>query len=66
MSEAAEEQQSQCCPQCGAVGTKRWKREDGLEVCDECWLECGPPARPKLPRTRFSRRRRIVRKERDR
>jgi hypothetical protein len=56
------------CPQCGAVGTTRWNRADGVPVCDECWLEMGPPVLPKPQlrfRRRYFRRRRIIRKDRN-
>jgi hypothetical protein len=55
------------CPQCGAVGTAQWRREDGVIVCEECWVEMGPPVLPK-PEPRFRlrhfRRRRAIRMER--
>ena len=55
-----------CCPQCGAVGTNQWQRADGVTVCDNCWVEMGPPKLPK-PQFRYSRHyykgRRLSRKE---
>ena len=54
------------CPQCGAVGTPQWRREDGVIVCEECWVEMGPPVLPKPEprfRPRYFRRRSAIRKD---
>lgn len=45
-----------CCPQCGAVATAQWQRADGVTVCDNCWVEMGPPKLPK-PHFRYIYRR---------
>jgi hypothetical protein len=32
------QQESDCCPTCGAIGTERWTYKD-IPVCEECWLD---------------------------
>ena len=37
------------CATCGSVGAERWKRSDGIEVCDFCWLDFGTPPDQVIP-----------------